>query len=36
MNGRLECAEGYFALPEGPGLGIEPNDLFWANATRLG
>ncbi|BCA58287.1 mandelate racemase/muconate lactonizing enzyme family protein [Sphingomonas sp. HMP6] len=36
MDGRLECAEGYFALPEGPGLGITPNAVFWENAQRLG
>ena len=36
MNGRLECAEGYFALPEGPGLGVAPNDNFWYNARKLG
>ena len=36
MTGRLECSEGYFALPEGPGLGVSPNASFWENATRLG
>lgn len=36
MHGRLECAEGYFALPEGPGLGVKPNARFWEQATKLG
>jgi D-galactarolactone cycloisomerase len=36
MHGRLECAEGYFALPEGPGLGVKPNARFWEQATNLG
>jgi D-galactarolactone cycloisomerase len=36
MHGRLECSEGHFALPEGPGLGVVPNDLFWSNAKKLG
>ncbi len=36
MDGRLECSEGYFALPEGPGLGITPNARFWENASKLG
>lgn len=36
MRGRLTCAEGYFALPEGPGLGVSPNDVFWSNAKKLG
>ncbi|AQR72453.1 mandelate racemase/muconate lactonizing enzyme family protein [Sphingomonas sp. LM7] len=35
MTGRLECEAGYFAIPEGPGLGVEPNERFWANATQL-
>jgi galactonate dehydratase len=35
MNGRLECAEGFFALPEGPGLGVSPNAHFWENAKKL-
>lgn len=35
MNGRLECAEGHFSLPEGPGLGVEPGPLFWENARLL-
>jgi galactonate dehydratase len=36
MHGRLECAEGYFALPEGPGLGVKPNARFWEQVTKLG
>ncbi|UZK65440.1 mandelate racemase/muconate lactonizing enzyme family protein [Sphingomonas sp. M1-B02] len=36
MDGKLQCSDGYFALPEGPGLGISPNALFWENATKLG
>jgi D-galactarolactone cycloisomerase len=36
MEGRLKCSEGFFALPEGPGLGVTPNSLFWENATKLG
>lgn len=35
MTGRLECAEGFFSLPEGPGLGVTPNDAFWNNARKL-
>ncbi len=36
MEGRLTCAEGYFALPEGAGLGVKPNARFWEQATKLG
>ena len=35
MNGRLECEDGYFALPEEPGLGIAPNATFWERARKL-
>lgn len=35
MEGRLQCSEGHFFLPEGPGLGVVPNSLFWENATKL-
>lgn len=35
MDGRLECSDGYFALPEGPGLGVTPNARFWENARKL-
>ncbi|MDH7973911.1 mandelate racemase/muconate lactonizing enzyme family protein [Sphingomonas sp. AR_OL41] len=36
MDGGLSCSEGYFAVPEGVGLGVVPNDRFWENATLLG
>jgi galactonate dehydratase len=36
MDGRLECSDGHFVLPDGPGLGVTPNARFWENATRLG
>ena len=26
---RMRCADGHFELPEGPGLGIEPDDSVW-------
>lgn len=36
MDGRLDCREGYFLLPEGPGLGVTPNARFWERARKLG
>ena len=33
LDGRLRCAEGFFDLPEGPGLGVTPNRRFWDHAT---
>lgn len=35
MDGRLACTAGYFELPVGPGLGVTPNEQFWASAERL-
>ncbi len=30
----MRCARGAFALPEGPGLGIEPDDRLWEHAKK--
>lgn len=35
MDGRLECRDGHYLLPDGPGLGVTPNQRFWDNATHL-
>jgi galactonate dehydratase len=35
LNGIVECAAGHFALPEGPGLGVVPNEAFWEYATPI-
>jgi L-alanine-DL-glutamate epimerase-like enolase superfamily enzyme len=34
INGDMKCADGYFTLPSGPGLGVEPNED--ALAHRIG
>jgi len=31
---RMRCAAGFFELPEGPGLGIEPAAELWAHVVR--
>lgn len=33
LDGRLRCEAGFFELPEGPGLGVRPNEEFWRHAT---
>lgn len=35
MEGRLTCEAGAYFLPEGPGLGVQPNARFWEQAVRL-
>ncbi|HVF64724.1 MAG TPA: mandelate racemase/muconate lactonizing enzyme family protein [Casimicrobiaceae bacterium] len=30
----MRCEAGAFTLPEGPGLGVEPSDAFWAHARK--
>jgi galactonate dehydratase len=31
---RMRCAAGFFELPEGPGLGIEPAAELWAHVVQ--
>ena len=30
----MRCDAGFYYLPEGPGLGVEPSDEFWKYASR--
>lgn len=35
LDGKLACQEGFYALPEGIGLGVKPNDNVWQYAERF-
>tara|TARA_B100000749_G_C18429173_1_gene467153 strand:- start:204 stop:1379 length:1176 start_codon:yes stop_codon:yes gene_type:complete len=35
LDGALTCAEGTYALPEGPGLGVAPGGALWAHAEKI-
>jgi hypothetical protein len=31
----MECQSGQYIIPDAPGLGVEPSDLFWEVATLV-
>ena len=34
MKTTMSCSAGFYHLPEGPGLGVEPSDEFWKHAVK--
>jgi L-alanine-DL-glutamate epimerase-like enolase superfamily enzyme len=34
VHTRMRCADGFFELPEGPGLGVEPAAELWAHVVK--
>lgn len=36
LHTTMSCDTGFYTVPEGPGLGVEPRDTLWAHARKSG